>query len=289
MQGRRFSQSDKWIAFAVAVLMTLPIVVPLLMLFTASFMDSVELAETFGAAMGSGQAGEYAELKLLPDYPTLRAYIELLLDSPEFFVMYWNSVAQTVGGIVGQLLFAVPAAWAFARYEFPLKKVLFTLYIVLMIIPFQVTMVGSYLVMNKLSLMDTAWAIILPCAFSAFPVFIMTKFFRSIPKPILEAAQIDGASEWRIFTHIGLRLGMPGIVAIVVLGFLENWSLIEQPLVFLRDKELWPLPLYLPSISTGKAAIAMAAAVITMLPALLIFLLGQNQLEQGIVASGIKE
>lgn len=276
------------LSFTVSVLLSLFVWAPLVMLFAASFMDVVELKDAYGTVLGSASNG-YAAARLIPRYPTIKAYIELLFDSPEFFVMFWNSVKQTLGGVAGQLLFGVPAAWAFARYNFPLKRLLFTLYIVLMIMPFQVTMVSSYLVLNKLSLMDTAWAIILPCAFSTFPVFIMTKFFRSIPRPLIEAAEIDGASEWQIFFRIGLPLGMPGIVAVVVMGFLENWNLIEQPLTYLKDKTLWPLSLYIPSISTERAAIAMVAAVLAMTPALLIFLYGQRQLEQGIIASGIKE
>lgn len=276
------------ISFTVCAILALFVWVPLVMLFAASFMDSVELKDAYGAVLGSS-SDAFATGRFIPQYPTLAAYIEILFDSPEFFVMFWNSVKQTLGGVAGQLLFGVPAAWAFARYDFPLKRFLFTLYIILMIMPFQVTMVSSYIMLNNLSLMDTPWSIILPCAFSAFPVFIMTKFFRSIPRPLIEAAEIDGAGEWQIFTRIGLPLGAPGIVAVVVMGFLENWNLLEQPLTFLKNKTNWPLSLYIPTVSTERAAIAIVAAVLAMTPALLIFLFGQRQLEQGIIASGIKE
>ena len=102
--------------------------------------------------------------------------------------------------------------------------------------PFQVTMVSSYLVLSNLSLMDTHLAIILPGVFSAFPVFIMQKFFHSIPDALVEAAMVDGAGQLKIFLHVGVPLGMPGIMASVLLNFLEYWNAIEAPMTFLKTK-----------------------------------------------------
>lgn len=226
---------------------------------------------------------------LLPLTPTLRHYVQLLLDSPEFFHMFWNSAALTAGILAGQLLAGVPAAWGFARYAFPFKKLLFTLYILLMMMPFQVTMLSSYLVLSEMQLTDTLPAVILPGAFSTFPVFIMYRFFCGIPQAIMDAARIDGAGERDIFLHLGIPLGSSGIVSAVVLGFLESWNLIEQPLTFLKSKKLWPLSLYLPNISPERAGISFAASVVTLLPALMVFLCGQDYLEQGIVAAAVKE
>lgn len=105
----------------------------------------------------------------------------------------------------------------------------------------------------------------------------------------MESARLDGAGEWQIFMYMGLPLGSGGIVSAMVLGFLECWNLIEQPLTFLKDKSLWPLSLYLPEISLQDAAMAFAASVITLAPALFVFLAGQDYLEQGIVAAAVKE
>ena len=137
--------------------------------------------------------------------------------------------------------------------------------------------------------LNTHAGIILPAAFSTFPVFIMYRFFCGVPGSILEAAQIDGAGPLQIFLHIGLPLGSAGVVSAVVLSFLEYWNLIEQPLTFLQDKRLWPLSLYLPNISLDRAGIAFTASVTALFPAVLIFLSGQDYLEQGIIASAIKE
>ena len=222
-------------------------------------------------------------------YPTLKPYIELLLDTPQFFAMFWNSCRQVFPVVIGQVLIGAPAAWAFARFHFRGKKILYSLYIVLMLMPFQVTMVSSYLVLDNLGLMNSVWAIILPGAVSTFPVFLMVRFFTSIPSALTEAAALDGAGPLQIFFHIGLPLGAPGILSAVVLGFLEYWNALEQPLTFLQDKTLWPLSLYLPTVTADNAGVSLVASVIMLVPALLIFLFGQRYLEAGISASGMKD
>lgn len=259
---------------------------PILFLFGASLMGNPEIGQVLGAILGERTG--FVRLVLIPLYPTLRSYVEILLDMPEFFIMFWNSVKITGGILLGQLLVGVPAAWAFARYRFPCHNLLFTLYMVLMLMPFQVTMLSNYLVLNGMGLMDTQLSIILPGIFSTFPVFLLYRFFSSIPVEILESARIDGAGELQIFLQFGLPLGSAGIISQAVLGFLEYWNLVEQPLTFLKDQRLWPLSLFLPDITLSNAGMAVTASVITLLPALLVFLAGQNYLEQGIAASGLK-
>lgn len=258
-------------------------VLPLLMLLVDSLMGKQELLETCGAVL-SGYEG-HAGFSLFPMYPTLRAYVKLLLDSPEYFTAFWNSMLQVVGVLMGQLLVAVPAAWAFARFHFPGKRILWFLYMLLMILPFQVTMVSGYLVLNTAHLMDTHGAVILPGIFSTLPVFILQKTFAGIPDEVIEAAQIDGAGSIRIFLDIGIPLGRSGIFSILILGFLEYWNAIEPPMTYLKTKALWPLSLYLPQMINSEIQTAFAASVVTLLPAVLLFLTGQENLEQGIAAS----
>lgn len=203
--------------------------------------------------------------------------------------MFWNSCLQTGLAVAGQLLVALPAAWAFGALSFKGRRKLFLLYIVLMLQPFQVTMAPSYLVLKRLSLLNSHLAVILPAAWSAFPVFIMAKFFETVPKPLLEAARLDGAGNWMIFWRVGVPLGRPGIVSAMVLGFLEAWNAIEQPMTFLKGRRLWPLSLYLPEITADKAAVAWAASAVAMILPVSLFLMGQGALEQGIAAAGIKE
>ena len=250
-------------------------------------MGQGELAENLGPILG--EASRYAGWSLLPQNPTLKHYIEVLLDSPEYFVMFWNSIKVVIGTLVGQCIIAIPAAWGFAVFKFKYKKSIFFLYIILMMIPFQVTMLSNYLVLKQLNLLDTLGSLILPGIFSTFPVFIMFNFFRGIPTTLLEAARIDGASEWDIFLRIGIPLGKNGIIASLVLQFIECWNLIEQPITFLNDKTKWPLSLYLPAIGVDNAGFAFAVSVITLIPAALVFFAGHEYLEQGISSLGNKE
>ena len=260
---------------------------PIFFLLTGSLMGAGELKEDLSPVL-SGGAG-YIKWNFLPVYPTLRSWVCLLLDTPEVFVMFWNSVKMTAAILAGQFLVGVTAAWGFAKFRFPIKKVLFTIYIILMLMPFQVLMLSEYLVFDRLHLLNTPWSVILPAIFSTFPIFIMYRFFCGVPDAIIESAKLDGAGNIQIFLRIGIPLGSGGIVSAMVLGFLEYWNLIEQPLTFLKDKSLWPMSLFLPDIDLSKAGFAFAASVMTLLPSFFVFLAGQDYLEQGIVAAAVKE
>ena len=261
--------------------------IPVLFLVTGSITGGQELGQKL-LPLREGYNG-FVKWQLIPDYPTLQAYVEVLIDTPEFFVMFWNSVKIVGSVIVGQLLVAIPGAWGFARGKFPGRKLLFWVYMILMMMPFQVTMLSQYLLLDTWKIMDTFMAIIVPGIFSTFPVFMMYRFFEGIPEALLEAARIDGAGEMKIFLTIGVPLGLPGIISVIVLSFLEYWNLIEQPLTFLKTKSLWPLSLYLPNIEISDAGIAFVVSVIAMIPSLLTFWYGQDYLEQGIMASAVKE
>lgn len=263
------------------------ICLPILMVILGSLKSGYELRSSLAPIVLNQDS--YMKWHILPAYPTMTHYIKLLLRTPQFFVVFWNSFGIVAAILLGQVIIAIPAAWAFARFEFHGKKLLFAGYIVLMMMPFQVTMLPNYLVLDALHLMNTSWAVILPGIFSAFPVFLIYKGFVQIPDALIEAAKIDGADEIVIFTRIGIPLGSAGILSALVLGYLEYWNLVEQPLAFLQDKEKWPLSLYLPDIGLDSAGIALAASVIMLIPAILVFLMGQDYLERGIVASATKE
>lgn len=278
-----------WLALTLLPLLAMALLTlaPLLFLAGGSVMGGNELKDHIRPAIDG--TGGYVSWPLFPLYPTLRHIFELLFDSPEFFQMFWNSFKITAATLLGQLLLGMPSAWGLARYRFPGKRVVYILYIVLMMMPFQVTMLSEYLVLDRLKLLDSLWAVILPGVFSTFSVFITYRFFCGIPESIIEAARCDGAGELRIFFQLGIPLGAPGMISALVLQFLECWSLIEQPITFLKTKSLWPLSLYLPQISLEQAGFALAASLVTLLPALLVFLAGSDYLEQGIVAAAIKE
>ena len=261
-------------------------VYPLVFLLGGSLKSTAELGNSLAALWSADGTIQWT---WLPFEPTLRHYVELLLDEPGYYVMFWNSV-KTVGGVIGgQLVLSLPAAWGFARWQFPGKKILLSLYIVLMLFPFQVLMLSEYLILNWMGMIDTLWALILPGACSTFPIFIMYRFFSKVSTDVIEAAKLDGANERQIFWRIGIPLGMPGIMSVIVLAFLENWNLIEQPAVFLRSERLKPLSLYLSIITKENAGVAFVAALIALLPPLLVFLCGRKYLEQGIAAIGGSE
>lgn len=268
--------------FLPALLFCLPVAV----LVTGSVMGSGELRECLQPVFMEGT--EFISWKLIPDYPAFENYGKLLFLTPQFFVLFWNSVKMTGGILGGQLIIGVPAAWAFAAYRTKGSRILFVLYVALMLLPFQVTMLSGYLVLKRLKLLDTYGAVILPGVFSTFPVFLSYGGFRSIPQQLLDAARTDGAGEFTVFFRVGLPLGKSGILSALVLGFLNAWNMLEQPMAFLSDKTLWPLSLYLPEITWTQAGSAFCASVITLVPAVFVFVFGQDYLEKGILYSGLK-
>lgn len=274
----------------ILIVLCIPAVIvcyPVLFAFSGVFMSQYELKQYLAPVLGGGDG--MARWSMIPQMPTLEPLVRLLIDSPQFFVMFWNSVKLTVGILAGQVLVGVPAAWGLARFSFPGRRFFYTLYLVLMLMPFQVLMLPEYIVLDRLKLLDTHAGIILPAVFSTFPVFIMYRFFHGIPEAVLEAARIDGAGNLQVFVWIGIPLGSAGIASAVILGFLEYWNMIEQPMTYLKTKSLWPLSLYLPEIGLEEAATGFTAAVMMLIPALLVFLGGQDYLEQGIAAAAVKE
>ena len=256
---------------------------PVWYLLMGALQSPEELELTVGPAI-SGQ-GE-AIYTVLPTWPTLWPLIELLLDTPEFWDTFWNTVLLSVPQVLGQMLTAIPAAWALSRLRFRGRKVLTGLYILLMLMPFQVTMTPNFLVLDALGLMDTVWAVILPGIYSAFPVFIMLRFFDGIPRELLDSADLDGADHWETFWYIGLPLGRPGILAAMVLTFLESWSAVEQPLTFLRKDRWLPLSLRIGQMELSQA---MGAGLVALIPAVLVFRWGQKYLELGIRSGTMEE
>ena len=273
----------KRISLVILILFALLEISPVLFLAAGMFMGNQEIMTGIAPVM-ERQEG-YASWRLIPQYPTGKNIVELLFDTPEFFQMFWNSVKITGAILVGQLLFGMPAAWGLARYSFRGKKCVYMLYIIMMMMPFQVTMLSEYLVLDRFGLMDTSAAVILPGIFSTFFVFIMYRFFCGIPESVLEAARIDGAGEGQVFFRIGIPLGASGIISALVLSFLECWCMIEQAMTFLETKSLWPLSLFLPQIDGNNAGVSLCASFMALLPAVFVFLAGQDYLERGIASS----
>ena len=273
----------------IAAMMLFPIVVTL----TNSLMTEGEIDHNYHliGEMINAEAGEkdgFVNLKIFPDWLSFHQYAEVLVHKPMFLQMFWNSVWLVTPIIAGQVLVASLAAYAFAKLRFWGRDKLFVIYLMTMIMPFQVTLVPNYIIVEKLGLMNTTSAIILPGIFSAFGVFMLRQFMLHIPNSYIEAAQIDGAGQLRIFYKIIVPLVQPGIAALIVLLFVDNWNMVEQPLIFLEDAFKQPLSLYLSRINEGARGVAFAASVLFMAPMVLLFLYAESYFVEGIQLSGIK-
>lgn len=284
---RKRKRKNSWLAVGVCFLMAFIICLPLLMIPGGAFMDPAEIRQMLSPVLGEGKG--YAIWHFLPIYPTIEHFYRLLIGSPAFYKLFWNTVGMTVAILAGQLIVGLPSAWAFAEFKFRGRDFLFGLYVVLMLLPFQVMLLPQYIVLQKLDLYGNPAAVILPAIFSTFPVFIMYRGFTQIDPEIMEAARLDGAGEMQIFLYVGLPLGQMGIRAAMVLSFLEYWNLVEQPMAFLEEQKDWPLSLYLPQLDISQAGFAFAVSVVVLIPALFVFALGQDALEEGITYIGTKD
>ena len=213
-------------------------------------------------------------------------YYTVLFKSPNYLFKFWNSVILVVPIVVFQLLVAMFASYGFTRARGKLKEIVFFLYIILMLMPYQVTLVPNYLVSNWLHIVDTRWAIWLPGIASPFAVYLLTKFMRRIPSSYIEAAQIDGAGEFQIFRKICAPLCKGCLYSIAILVFIDYWNMVEQPIVLLSDTEMHPLSVFLSQINSGETGLAFAVATIYMIPGILIFLYGEDYLVEGIMYQG---
>ena len=213
---------------------------------------------------------------------SLRQYEEILLGSKEFFAWFWNSAGYTAG----ILALCVLAAYGLSLHRFPGRNALLFLYTLLMLLPFQATVVAQYLTLRSLGLLDPPAAIILPCAFGAFGTFLLTQFMRGLDGEILEAARLDGAGGGRILLHIVCPLCKPAILSLVTLQAISCWSMVDQPVVFLRSEALLPLSQRLSGQTFGGAAFA--AAILYAVVPMLLYLCCQKALEEGISLTSIQ-
>ncbi|WP_314587217.1 carbohydrate ABC transporter permease [Paenibacillus terrigena] len=266
---------------------------PIVVTFTNSLMTEGEIEHNYHLIgeminTSAGEKDEFVNLKIFPDWLSFHQYAEVLVHKPMFLQMFWNSVGLVTPIIAGQVLVASLAAYAFAKLRFWGRDKLFVIYLMTMIMPFQVTLVPNYIIVEKLGLMNTTSAIILPGIFSAFGVFMLRQFMLHIPNSYIEAAKMDGAGQLRIFYKIIVPLIQPGIAALIVLLFVDNWNMVEQPLIFLEDAFKQPLSLYLSRINEGARGVAFAASVLFMAPMVLLYLYAESYFVEGIQLSGIK-
>ena len=275
----------------VSALFALSFLMPTLLTISNSFMTQSEINANYravfsAAAEGQPYISEQVNLKFIPDKVSFSQYITTFIKSPEYLLKFWNSVILVVPIVILQVGVAAVAAYGFSRWRGKVRDSIFFFYVILMLMPYQVTLVPNYLVSEWLGLLNTRWAIIFPGAFAPFSVFLLTKFMRRIPVSQIEAAKLDGSSEWQIFTRIYLPQCRSALYSIAILVFIDYWNMVEQPLILLDDAALQPLSVYLSTINAGEIGLAFAVATIYMIPSLLLFLHGEEYLVEGIAQSG---
>ena len=267
-------------------------VTPIVFTICNSFMGSSEITANYGMIFATTDSGaktfiaDKVNLKFIPDQVSFSQYITVLLKSPEYLLKFWNSVILVGPIVVFQLIVACLAAYGFTRYQGRAREIIFFAYIILMLMPYQVTLVPNFLVSKWLNILDTNWAIWLPGIFSPYAVFLLTKYMRRIPVSILEAAKIDGAGEWQIFTQVCMPLCKGALCSVAILIFIDFWNMVEQPLIMLAEEQMHPLSVFLSKINAGEIGLAFAVATIYMVPTLLVFLYGEEYLVEGITYQG---
>jgi multiple sugar transport system permease protein len=219
--------------------------------------------------------GQYASFKLIPEHFSLEQFYKVFFRNGDYLKEFWNSVLITVPTVVGQLIVSSLAAFAFGKLKFPGRDKLFFVYMIFLILPIQVTLVPSYFMYQKLDLLNNVMSIILPGTFSAFGICLLRQSVRYISDSSIEAARVDGASYFRIFFQIILPQIRGGLVSLALLTFVDTWGVVEQPLIYFTDKAKYPLSVSL-SVDTADVNIIFACGVMFMIPALIIYFLGEK-------------
>lgn len=209
-----------------------------------------------------------------------------------FFRYYFNTIVFSVGTTLISLLFDSMAGYAFARLNFKGKNNLFLLVMCTLMVPFQVTMIGLFFIVNKLRLINTFLGLILPRASSAFGIFMMRQFFLTLPKDLEDAGRIDGCSEFRIFWRIMLPQCKSALLSLGIFHLMNNWNDLLYPLILTTDSNMR-------TISSGLAAfkgqhvveygLMMAGACLSIFPVLIAYVFAQKQFTEGMAMTGMKE
>lgn len=270
-----------WRGAVLSLLFALPFLLPILLSLCFTFLSDWEARQLL-AEVGRFVEGAFLPVRIPPYEASLAQYGEILLRRPEILTTFFNSLGYLLLSVGGMLLVAPAAAFAFAKLRFRGREALFYLYVLALLLPFQVLCVPLTLTMGALRLQDTPWAIVLPEVFSPLPVFLLRQFFKSVPDSVLEAAAVDGAPLWRRYLQILLPLSGPALAVAAMLSAARCWNLIEQPMLFLRTQRLHPLSLNIHEMMSASQPEFLATSVLAMLPLLLLFLLLNDEMRKGL-------
>jgi ABC-type glycerol-3-phosphate transport system permease component len=234
----------------------------------------------------------FAGTSFLPQQPTLANYASLFQQSNALLKL-WNSFYIAASATLISVFLCALGGYAFAKFRFPGRGFLFGFMLASMALPFAVVMVPLFVMMrNVFHWIDTPWPLIVPGAANAFGIFFMRQYMLSVPDEMLDAARVDGASEFRIFWRIVLPTAVPGLVSLSIIFFMSSWNNFLWPLTILRSDAVQTVPVMLNSLQgpPGRTAfdVLMAGSVVSVLPMLLVFMLLQRHLVAGITSGAVK-
>ena len=276
-----------WLARIALTLFAVIILLPMVQTFLYSFSSIPEMQ---GLMEQRGKRTEtWMDLHLSPHQISLGQYEQVLVKDDEILHFFTNSVIYAAAILLGQT-FVIPAmAFGLSKFKFRGRETLFFMIVMLMLLPFQVTMVPNVLTLRFMGLLETVWAVILPMLFAPFFIFLLRQYMIALPDELLEASSIDGAGPFRSFLWIVLPVCRPVLGAAAALSFAESWNLVEQPLTYLSKSEmLMPLSTRFNQMMAGSNGYEFAGAALYILPALLIYLFFQEDILAGIQLTEMK-
>ena len=277
-----------WPTRTALMILALMMLIPIGVTFLYSFFSPGEI-KAYMATRGSYDANAWMDVKLSPRMFSLSQYYEILIRDTSILKMFVNSTFYTVMILLGQAAVIPMMAYALSRFNFRGRDAIFFGILMLMLLPFQVTMVPNVLTLRRIGLLNTIWAVILPVWFSPFYIFLLRQFMVGLPNELLEAAQMDGAGTVRCYFHIVLPVCRPVIGAAVALSFADCWNLVEQPMTYLSQRtDLQPLSVMFNQLVSESSGIEFAGAAIYILPALFVYLYFLKDILTGIQLTELK-
>jgi len=262
--------------FAILLAASIVIVIPYVWMLSNSFKTSIETLTD--------------PMHIIPQEFTLDGYIKVLTKSP-FFKWLGNSIFITCTNTLVILFTSTLVGYVFARFRFRGKDFLFAMLMFTMMVPAQVTMITTFIIIDDIGLYDSVWALIIPSFVNVFGIYLCKQYCEEIPRELIESARIDGAGDFMIYWKIVIPQIKPAIGALAIFTFMEYWNDYLNPLIYLSSTEKMTLPLALSYFSTQHStdlSATMAASALIMIPAAVVFIIFQKQFIKGLSMTGMK-
>lgn len=273
IRSRQQTLTWQFVCYALMILISVATVVPFLFMASTSFTQSFTMM-TYPP-------------QLIPDNPSLQNYYEIIFVFQEGLFPRWffNTLFTTLCITVGSLLLNTLSGYIFAKKEFWGRDVVFSLLLATLMIPGAVTLIPAFLIVNKLGLFNTYWALIIPGLASPFGIFMMRQFITSLPSELIESAKMDGASELRAFWSIVIPLSTPAMAALGIFTVINTWNSFLWPLIVLRSNTMRTLVVGLATVQSEfniNYGLVMAGSVLTVLPMLVLYIAFQPYFVEGL-------